>query len=77
MYAFYMHQQGVDFDETFGLVVKLATVHVVLSISLYLKWETCQLDVKTPSSTARSPRSSVVANSPASSTLLAPIMSVG
>jgi hypothetical protein len=37
---------SIDFDKTFSLVVKLATVCIVLSIALSLKWETCQLNVK-------------------------------
>jgi hypothetical protein len=36
----FSQEQGVDFDETFSPVVKLATVRVVLSITLSLKWET-------------------------------------
>jgi histone deacetylase 1/2 len=39
-------EQGVDFYKTFSLVVKPATVRIVLSIALSLKWETRQLDVK-------------------------------
>jgi hypothetical protein len=42
----FSQEQGIDFDETFSPVVKLATVCVVLSIALSLKWETRQLDVK-------------------------------
>jgi hypothetical protein len=42
----FSQEQGVDFDETFSPVVKPATVRVVLSIALSLKWETRQLDVK-------------------------------
>jgi hypothetical protein len=42
----FSQEQGVDFDEMFSPVVKPATVHVVLSIALSLKWETRQLDVK-------------------------------
>jgi hypothetical protein len=36
----FSQEQGVDFDETFSLVVKPATVRVVLSIAFSLKWET-------------------------------------
>jgi hypothetical protein len=39
-------EQGIDFNKTFSLVVKLVMVHVILSITLSLKWETRQLDVK-------------------------------
>jgi hypothetical protein len=42
----FSQEQGVYFDETFSLVVKPATVRVILSIALSLKWETRQLDVK-------------------------------
>jgi hypothetical protein len=42
----FSQEQGVDFDETFSSVVKPATVRIVLSIALSLKWETRQLDVK-------------------------------
>jgi hypothetical protein len=73
----FSQEQGVDFDETFSPVVKLAMVRVVLSITLSLKWETRQLDVKNAFLHGSSPRSSTVANPPASSTLLAPSTSVG
>ncbi|GKE52829.1 ribonuclease H-like domain-containing protein, partial [Tanacetum coccineum] len=39
-------QLGVDFDETFSPVVKLATIHTVLSLSVSCKWSIHQLDVK-------------------------------
>jgi hypothetical protein len=42
----FSQEQGIDLDEMFSPVVKPATVHVVLSIALSLKWETRQLDVK-------------------------------
>jgi hypothetical protein len=42
----FSQEQGVDFNETFSPVVKPATVRVVLSIALSLKWETRQLNVK-------------------------------
>jgi hypothetical protein len=37
---------GVDYDETFSLVVKPATVHAVLSLALSQHWPVHQLDVK-------------------------------
>jgi hypothetical protein len=37
---------GVDYDETFSLVVKFATVRVVLSLALSHDWVIHQLDVK-------------------------------
>ncbi|GKD96331.1 ribonuclease H-like domain-containing protein, partial [Tanacetum coccineum] len=39
-------QLGVDFDETFSLVVKPATVRMVLSLAVSRKWPIHQLDVK-------------------------------
>ncbi|GKB28811.1 ribonuclease H-like domain-containing protein [Tanacetum coccineum] len=39
-------QQGVDFDETFSLVVKLATIRMVLSLAVSRQWPIQQLDVK-------------------------------
>jgi len=37
---------GVDFDETFSPMVKLATIHTMLSLSLSRTWPIHQLDVK-------------------------------
>jgi hypothetical protein len=42
----FSQEQGVEFHETFSTVVKSATVCVILSIALSLKWETRQLDIK-------------------------------
>jgi hypothetical protein len=42
----FSQEQGLDFDKTFSPVVKPATVRIVLSIALSLKWGTRQLDVK-------------------------------
>ncbi|GJR83277.1 ribonuclease H-like domain-containing protein [Tanacetum coccineum] len=39
-------QLGVDFDETFSLVVKPATICMVLSLAMSCKWQIHQLDVK-------------------------------
>ncbi|GJT03461.1 ribonuclease H-like domain-containing protein [Tanacetum coccineum] len=39
-------QLGVDFDETFSLVVKPATIRTVLSLDVSCKWPIHQLDVK-------------------------------
>jgi len=37
---------GVDYDETFNPVVKLATVRTFLSLALTRRWPVHQLDVK-------------------------------
>ncbi|GJR48044.1 ribonuclease H-like domain-containing protein [Tanacetum coccineum] len=37
---------GIDFDETFSPIIKLATVHTVLSLVVSRKWLIHQLDVK-------------------------------
>ncbi|GJV77080.1 ribonuclease H-like domain-containing protein [Tanacetum coccineum] len=39
-------QHGVDFDETFSLVVKPATIRTVLSLAMSRQWPIHQLDVK-------------------------------
>nr|GFA68313.1 NBS-containing resistance-like protein [Tanacetum cinerariifolium] len=39
-------QLGVDFDETFSLIVKSATVHTILSLFVSRKWPIHQFDVK-------------------------------
>lgn len=38
--------EGVDFEETSGLVVKATTIRVVLSVVISSKWEIKQLDVQ-------------------------------
>jgi hypothetical protein len=42
----FTQRPGIDFDETFSPVVKLATVHTVLSLALSREWPVHQLDVK-------------------------------
>ena len=36
---------GLDYDETFNLVVKSSTVRIVLSIAVHLNWEVRQLNI--------------------------------
>ena len=42
----FTQRPGVDYDETFSLVVKFATVPAVLVLALSRDWATHQLDVK-------------------------------
>ena len=42
----FSQRPGVDFDESFSLVVKPATVRTVLSLALSQHWPVHQLDVK-------------------------------
>ena len=42
----FTQQPGVDYDETFSLVVKSATVRTALSLALSRSWPVHQLDVK-------------------------------
>jgi hypothetical protein len=37
----------VDYEETFALVVRYASIHVVISIALVMGWKIHQMDVKT------------------------------
>nr|GEU36319.1 ribonuclease H-like domain-containing protein [Tanacetum cinerariifolium] len=39
-------QQGIDYDETFSLVIKPATIRTVLSLGISREWPIYQLDVK-------------------------------
>jgi hypothetical protein len=42
----YSQRPGIDYDETFGPVVKLATIRLVLTIDVSSSWPIRQLDVK-------------------------------
>ncbi|GJY60221.1 ribonuclease H-like domain-containing protein [Tanacetum coccineum] len=39
-------QHGIDYDETFSLVVKPATIHTILSLTVSRDWPIHQIDVK-------------------------------
>ena len=41
----YLQQFGLDYDETFSPVVKLATVRLLLALAINNGWELRQLDV--------------------------------
>jgi hypothetical protein len=42
----FTQRPGIDYDETLSPVVKLATVHIVLSLAVSCSWPVHQLDVK-------------------------------
>jgi hypothetical protein len=66
----FTQRPGVDYNETFSPVVKLATVHTVLATAVSCDWPIQQLNVKMLSSMALSLRQSSAASPRASSTLL-------
>jgi hypothetical protein len=41
-----MQRYGVDYDDTFRPVIKMATIHIVLSIVVSRGWSMRQLDVQ-------------------------------
>jgi hypothetical protein len=41
----FTQQHGIDYDDTFSLVVKPATIRLVLSIAISHGWVLCQVDV--------------------------------
>ena len=41
----YNQTHGLDYFETFSLVVKVATIRIILTVALSFKWEIRQLDV--------------------------------
>ncbi|CAA7396100.1 unnamed protein product [Spirodela intermedia] len=38
-------QEGFDFSETFNLVVKITSIHILVSLTINLNWSIHQLDV--------------------------------
>ena len=43
----YTQKEGVDYEETFSLVMRFASVQLILAIVVNLKLELYQMDVKT------------------------------
>lgn len=43
----FLHKEGVDYEETFALVTKYASIRAVISITLEMEWRIHQVDVKT------------------------------
>ena len=41
----FQQTKGLDYDETFSLVVKSSTIRIVISIAVHLNWEVRQLDI--------------------------------
>lgn len=42
----YHQEEGIDYEETFSLVVKKPTVHIIFSLAAQFSWPLRQLDVK-------------------------------
>ena len=38
--------EGIEYNETFSPIGKMNSIHLVLSLATYLKWEVHQMDVK-------------------------------
>jgi len=43
----YTEVEGVDYEETFSPVVRLASIHLLLTLVVHLNLELFQMDVKT------------------------------
>lgn len=43
----YLHQQGIDSDETFSPVASFETVQIILDLVVQLNWKVYQFNVKT------------------------------
>ncbi|GJX12938.1 ribonuclease H-like domain-containing protein [Tanacetum coccineum] len=41
----FSQREGIDYDETFNLVVKLVTVRCIISLDVHINWSLFQLDV--------------------------------
>ena len=42
-----MQQEGIDYEETFSLVVRFVSIHIILAIEAQMDLELYQMDVKT------------------------------
>ena len=43
----YTQQEGIDYEETFSLMVRFASIHLILAIVAHMDLELCQMDIKT------------------------------
>ncbi|XP_071695524.1 uncharacterized mitochondrial protein AtMg00820-like [Rutidosis leptorrhynchoides] len=43
----YRQQEGIDYDETFSLVIRIEAIHIFLAYTSYKKFTIFQMDVKT------------------------------
>ena len=67
----FTQRPGVDYDETFSLVVKLATVRTILSLALSRDWAVHQQDIKTKGLVVV--HSGALSETPKDPTILVPI----
>ena len=42
----YIQQYGLDYDDTFSLVAKIVSIHLLLSMAVMRSWPLFQLDIK-------------------------------
>ena len=43
----YAQKEGIDYEETFGLVARYTSIKTVISLAAQMEWEIHQMDVKT------------------------------
>lgn len=43
----FQQRHGIDFEETFSIVVRWATVRIVIAIAIHNNWKIHQMDVQT------------------------------